>query len=136
MDKKKVGGIVVMMLFAFGILMLFYQRHRFMENYKFTTGIVTEITGPGYESSGDYSILYDYRVGNKIYSSNTNYEYCNGWNRSQIKLLLVGKQFPVVYSPNVVGIGSIVLTQKNADRFHYQLPDSVRYYDSVLTCKP
>ena len=135
MDKNKIGGIVVLMFFALGILMLFYKRQQFMKNYEFTTGTVVEITGPGYHSTGDYSILYDYCVDNKKYHRNENYNFCSGWDRPKIKLLLVGKQFPVAYSVRDAGTCSMLLTQENADRFKYQLPDSVRYYDSALTCK-
>jgi len=134
-NKNKVGGIAVLMFFALWILMLFYKRHQFLRNYKFTSGIVIEITGPGYHSTGDYSVLYDYWIGNKKYHKDASYNYCRGWSKSKIKSLLVGKQFPVAYSTNDPGVCSILLTQDNADRFKFQLPDSVKFYDSVLTCK-
>jgi hypothetical protein len=135
MNKSKIGGIAVLMLFALGILILFYRRHQLLTNYKFTTGIVVGITGPGYHNGGDYSILYDYWVDHRKYHRNVNYSYCRGWNRSKLKLLLVGKQFPLAYAMKDPGACSMLLTQENADRFKYQLPDSVRYYDSILTCK-
>ena len=124
-----------MMFFTIGIAMLFYKRYQFMKNHVFTTGTVVEITGPGYHSTGDYSILYDYWVENKKYHRNENYNYCRGWTRQKIELLLVGKQFPVAFSANDPGVCSMLLTQDNADRFKYQLPDSVKFYDSVLSCK-
>lgn len=136
MNKNKIGGIAVLMFFGLCIIMLFYKRHQFLKNYRFTTGTVTEITGPGYHSTGDYSILYNFWVDHKKYHRNENNNYCSGWwSRSKIKLLLVGKQFPVAYSTNDPGTCSMLITQENADRFHYQLPDSVKFYDSALTCK-
>jgi hypothetical protein len=137
MKKKinKIAGIVVLVFLVLGVVLIFYNRHQFLENYKFTTGRVTEITPPGWKSSGDYSILYDYWIDNKIYHNNENYNYCRGLSMSKVKSLLVGKQFPVAYSANDAGTCSMLITQKNADRFHYQLPDSVRFYDSTLTCK-
>ncbi|MBS1948775.1 MAG: hypothetical protein JST47_13510 [Bacteroidetes bacterium] len=107
----------------------------FLKDYEFTIGRVTEITLPGWKSSGNYSILYDYWVNNKLYHNNENYDFCRGMSISKLKSLLIGKQFPVAYSTNDPGACSMLLTQENADRFHYALPDSVRYYDSVLTCK-
>jgi hypothetical protein len=137
MEKKinKSAGIVVLLFLVLGVVIIFYKRHQFLGNYKFTTGRVTEITPPGWKSSGDYSILYDYWVDNKIYHNNENYNYCRGMSISKAKILLIGKRFPVAYSANDPGTCSMLLTQENADRFKFQLPDSVRYYDSVLTCK-
>jgi hypothetical protein len=52
-----------------------------------------------------------------------------------MKDLLLGKQFPVVYGTKDPSAGTMLLSQDYADRFKYQLPDTVRFYDSVLNCK-
>jgi hypothetical protein len=54
---------------------------------------------------------------------------------TMIKALLLGKKFPVVYGTKSPSIGYMLLSQDYADKFKYTLPDSVRYYDSVLNCK-
>ena len=137
MEKKtvKILGRVIWIFLLLGVAIIFYKKYRFMKSYKFTTGRVTEITGPGYHSTGDFSVIYDYQIDNKKYHNNESYNYCGGMSMSEAKSLLVGKQFPVAYSANDAGTCSMLITQENADRFHYQLPDSVKYYDSVLTCK-
>ena len=54
---------------------------------------------------------------------------------SAIKALLVGKIFPVAYAVESPIAATLLLTQDNADRFKFGLPDSVKFYDSVLTCQ-
>jgi len=132
---NSIVGIIGLVVLVGGIILIFYKRHQFLENYKVTTGTVTEITGPGWKSSGDYSVLFEYLVKKKIYHGNENYNYCRGLNLSKVKLLLVGKQFAVAYSANDPGTSTMLITLKNAERFNYQLQDSLIRYDSLLLCK-
>ena len=112
-----------------------YKRYLLKHNFEFVTGKVTEITLPGWKSSGNYSVLYEYQVSGKLYRSNDNYNYCGQLGMNKLRALLVGKNFPVVYAVKDASTGILLLTEEIADRFHYQLPDSVKFYDSVLTCK-
>jgi hypothetical protein len=112
-----------------------YKKYLLSHNFAFVTGKVTEITPPGWKSSGDYSVLYEYQVSGKQYRSNNNYNYCGHLGRTKLSALLVGKNFPVAYAVKDASTGIMLLTEENAIQFHYQLPDSVKYYDSVLTCK-
>jgi len=141
-DKKssrkklnKIGGYIVV-LFLIGMLaFMLLERHRLLHRYEFTMGRVTEITKPGWRNYGDYSILYKYEVNGKEYKANSNFKYCPGQGMASLVSLLVGKQFPVAYAIESPFAADILLTQDNADRFKYILPDSVKFYDSVLTCK-
>jgi len=74
-----------------------------MKNYEFTSCKITEVTVPGYKSSGNYSIHYEFWVDNKMYRGNQNYNYCEGLNMAKIKSLLEGKKFPVAYCANDPG---------------------------------
>lgn len=132
---NRIGGIIALAFLISMVVIGIYKRHLLLNNFEITTGEVTEITPPGWKNSGDYSVLYEYKVKGKMYRSNNNYNYCRGQNMTEIKSLLVGKQFPVAYAVKDASTGTILLKQEDADRFKYQLPDSVRYYDSVLSCK-
>ena len=137
MERKfnKIGGIIAI---VFPITMLFiglYKRHLLKQNFAFAAGRVTEITLPGWKSSGDYSILFEYQVGGKKYRSNDNYNYCDHLGQTKLRALLVGKYFPVAYSVKDASTGVLLLTEETAGRFHFQLPDSVKLYDSLLACK-
>ncbi|MEO5594476.1 MAG: hypothetical protein ABIR15_13740 [Chitinophagaceae bacterium] len=135
MDKKKLSGLALLVFFAIVVCVGLFKRHQFSENYKFTAGKVTEITLPGWKSSGDYSVLYEYLLNGKIYRNNTNRSYCKGASISKLKLLLTDKKFTVAYSAKDYGVSSILLTQADADVVQYVLPDSVKVYDSILGCK-
>jgi hypothetical protein len=137
MGKKinRICGIIMIFLLVMGVVTAFYKRHIFLKNYKFTVGRVTEITPPGWHSSGDYSVLYEYSLRGRLYKNNMNYNYCRHMSTAKLEVLLVGKSFPIAYAAGDESISSMLLTQENADRFHYQLPDSLKIYDSVITCK-
>ena len=112
-----------------------YKRNQFRKNYAFTAGRIIEVTIPGWKSSGEYSINFKYIANNKEYSSNQEYKYCGDLTMSKVKTLLMGKQFPVAYSISDEGTCIMLLTLKNAEGFKYQLPDSIKMYDAIMTCK-
>lgn len=114
---------------------MLYKGYQFRHHFAFTTGTVTDITPPGYKGSGDYSIVFEYTVNGELYHGNNDLDFCRGQNRKQIGALLLGKRFPVVYGTKSPSGGGMLLSQSFADKFKYILPDSVRYYDSVLYCK-
>jgi hypothetical protein len=133
--NNKIGSYIVVSLFVIGFLCMLYKAYQFWHHFAFTTGTVIAITPPGYKSSGDYSIIFKYTVNGESYHGNNNPNFCSGQNRAQIKALLLGKQFPVVYGTKGPSAGVMLLNQDYANKFNYTLPDSIRYYDSVLNCK-
>jgi hypothetical protein len=126
---------IVVSLFVIGFLCMLYYGYQFRKHFAFTTGTVAYITPPGYKGSGDYSIVFEYTVNGERYHGNNDLKFCAGQDRTQMKTLLLGKRFPVVYGTKSPSIGYMLLSQDYADKFKYTLPDSVRYYDSVLYCK-
>lgn len=133
--NNKIGARIVVSLLIIFCLWMLYEGFEFRRHFAFTTGTITAITPPGYKGSGDYSIIFKYIVNGKFYHGNNDLVFCRGQDRSQIKALLLGKQFAVVYGTRSPSGGTMLLSQDYADKFKYQLPDSVRYYDSVLYCK-
>jgi|GEM_PF-3285661 len=133
--KNKIGGYLALAFLIIGFLYMLYKGYQLRHHYAFAVGTVTEITPPGYKSSGDYSILFEYKVNGNIYRGNNNPNFCDGQSREQIKALLLGKQFPVVYGIKSPSAGFMLLDQDYANKYKYTLPDSVRFYDSILNCK-
>ena len=134
-DKRKLCGLSLLTFFAMVVCVGLFKRHQFSGNDQFTVGKVTDITLPGWKSSGDYSVLYEYLLDGKTYRNNTNRSYCKGASITKLKLLLTDKEFTVVYSAKDYGVSSILLTQAGADIFKYLLSDSVKVFDSMLDCK-
>jgi hypothetical protein len=132
---NKIGGYIALAFLTGMLIFIFYKGYQLRHHFAFTTGRVSEITLPGYRNSGDYSVLFKYKVNGKVYSNNDDFNYCSGQSMAGMKSLLVDKQFPVVYAVKDPSGGFVLLTQEYADKYKYQLPDSIRYYDSVLTCK-
>jgi len=135
-DKKirRIGTPIVLAFFSGMLIFMFYKGYQIRHHFAFTTGRVTRIIGPAW-SSTKYDIIFEYKVNEEVYSSNNGYNHCDGQNHSQLRSLLLGKQFPVVYSVKSPSGGAMLLTQDFADKYKFQLPDSVRFYDSVLSCK-
>ena len=106
-----------------------------MIDYKFTTGHITEVNAPGWKNSGDYAVLYQYVVGNKVYQNNNNFKFCNYQTMQKMRIVLKDKKFPVAYSTKDATMSIMLITKKDAERFKYKIPDSLLIYDSILTCK-
>jgi hypothetical protein len=132
---KRISGMIALTVFIGAFIYMLYAGYQLRRNFKFTEGTITYITPPGWKHSGDYSIVFEYQVQGKVYNGNNNYNYCHGQSMAGMRSLLVGKQFPVVYAVKDPSTGFMLLTQQYANKYKYQLPDSVRFYDSVLTCK-
>jgi hypothetical protein len=137
MGKKinKIAGIIAAISLIVVVLIGFYKKHQFMEKYEFTSGKIIKVTITGWKSSGDYSVMYEYNVNNMPYLNDQNYNYCGYLNMVTVKSLLEGKEFPVAYSVNSPRTCMMLITLRNAERFHYTFPDSLKKYDSILTCK-
>lgn len=133
--NTKTGARIAISLFVIGFLAMLCKVYLFWHHFAFTTGTVTAITPPGYKGPGDYSIVFVYTANGEVYHGNNDLVFCSGQDREQIKALLLGKRFPVVYGTKSPSGGAMLLSQDYADKFKYTLPDSVRYYDSVLYCK-
>ena|ERR1700677_4703280 len=132
---NKIFGPVIAAFLIIGVIYAFYKRDQLHHYYAFAVGTVKAITPPGYKSYGDYSVLYNYEVNGHAYRNNLNCKICSGQTMTQIKALLIGKQFPVAYDTKDPVTGVLLLIQDDADKFKYTLSDSLKFYDSVLTCK-
>ncbi len=129
------GNYLGLALFFVAFLAMLYNAYQFRHHFAFTVGRVTRITPPRYRTTGNYSVLYEYKVKDKVYSQHNSYNYCRGQTMAQIRTLLIGKHFPVAYGTKDNSAATMLLTQENADKFKYTLPDSLRIYDTILTCK-
>jgi hypothetical protein len=136
LDKKigRIGLPIVLTFFAGMLIYGFYKGYQIRHHFAFTTGWVTRIIGPAWGST-KYDIIYEYNVNGKVYSGNNGYNKCDGQNARQLGALLLHKQFPVVYAVKSPSGGVMLLRQDYADKYKFQLPDSVRFYDSVLSCQ-
>jgi hypothetical protein len=128
--------------FLFGILAFaLYRKQEYLKHYAFTKGRITEVTGRSYKGSGDYSILYSYKVQNKECHKKEEFNYCGDLNMKKLRALLEGREFTVAYSVSSNGVCTMLMTLGNADGLKYNLADSaqfydsLKHYDSILTCK-
>jgi hypothetical protein len=135
-DKKigRIGLPVILVFFACMISYGVYKGYQIHHHFAFTTGTVTGIIGPRWGDT-KYDIIFEYKVNGEIYSNNDGYSTCEYLSHSKLVSLMVAKQFPVVYATKSPSGGFMLLTQDFANRYKFQLPDSVRFYDSVLSCK-
>ncbi len=66
MKADNVGFIIISFLIS-GVFYASFRRHELENNYKIASGQVTEVTGPGAKSGGDYGLNYIYEVNHKKY---------------------------------------------------------------------
>jgi len=103
--KKVNQNHIAVSLFIIGFFCTLYYVYQFRKHFAFTTGTIAYITPPGYKGSGDYSIVFEYTVNGERYHGNNDLNFCSGQNRAQMKTLLLGKKFPVVYGTKSPSIG-------------------------------
>jgi hypothetical protein len=130
----RIGVAIVVTFFAGMLTYMFYKGYQFRHHVAFTPGRVTRIIGPAWGST-KYDLIFEYNVNGAVYSGNNGYNICDHQNRAQLKSLFLGKWFPVVYAVKSPSGGTMLLNQDFADKYKFQLPDSVRYIDSILSCQ-
>lgn len=133
--NKKITGIIFIGLVFIWLAWNLFKTYQFKHNYSFVNGRVTRIDGPGWKSSGDYAVLYEYLINGKKYTGNNNYNFCGDLNFESIRTLLQGKTFPILYSDKDKNQSILILTKANAEKYNYKMLDSLLIYDSILTCK-
>lgn len=134
-EKIRQIGLPIFLTFFGGMLIyMFYKGYQIRNHFALANGRVTRIVGPAW-GSNKYDIIFEYEVNGEIYGGNNGYNTCDGQNTKQLGSLFLHKQFPVVYAVKSPSAGFMLLTQDFADKYKFQLPDSVRFYDSILSCK-
>lgn len=133
--KNKVVGIIFIGLVVIWVSYNLFKAHQFKLNYSIAHGNIYKIDGPGWKSSGDYAVLYEYFINGKKFTGNNNYNFCGNLNFENLNTFLKNKTFPVLYSNTDNSQCILILTKSNAQRYNYNLPDSLLVYDSILTCK-
>jgi hypothetical protein len=133
---KKISSIIMGIAMAAFLSYIIYRAFQLRNNFRFTTGHIYDIRASGNKyNAGDFAIFYEYFVDGVKYQGDNGYFYCDSGSLKKIKLLFMGKSFPLVYAENIHGAGFLIITQKGADKYNYTIPDSLRMYDSVLSCK-
>ena len=114
MDKNKINKISKYILIGFGLLVvgsfmrdIFIYGPRLREKGRYTIGIVYDYS----QYKGGASIYYEYKVGNKLYYSNT---AVGGIKKNK----LLEKRFLVRYVYDEIDLSEILL--------EYPVPDSIK----------
>ena len=131
---NKIIGLIFFTSMAFTLVYALFRRRELRHNYEISICKVSYITAPGWHSSGDYSIVYEYEVRHKKYSDNLNLTICPSRRLREIKAALLQKNFPVAYDKSNPATSNIILSQNAARTFHYKLPDSLMSIIQMVDC--
>ena len=138
MRNKKIiniiGGCVFVSAIAIWVISNFYKYDQLSRNFAIAEGIVNQIAPATYKNN-NRSILYEYTIEGKKYSGENSLSLCGGLTNDKVRTLLINQHFPVAYSPIDTSLSIIIITQKDAKRFNYKMTETMRKFDSVLTCK-
>jgi hypothetical protein len=119
---------------AFMLTYALFRRHELRNNFEISVCKVTYITGPGWHSSGDYSIIFDYEIRHKKYSNNTNLNICPSRRLRDIKAALLQKHIPIAYDKFDPGTSNIILSKSAAKIYNYKIPDSLMPVIQLVDC--
>ncbi|MBT9484328.1 hypothetical protein [Sediminibacterium sp.] len=131
---KKIIAILVIGLIVFWLIWSEYKNRHLRTHFIITTGHITGITGTSYKNN-NRSVLYDYEVAGKLLHGENNLAPCVKTDSQGLRLLLVNQEFPVAYDTDNFQKSDIILRQREAALYNYQIPPSRQYIDSVLSCK-
>ena len=135
MAKKNSKLITIVLILVLITSWALWKRHQFSKNYKICIGNINRITTPGWKQSGDYTILYEFKVEGKTYNGTTNRNFCGNLDMDKVRSLLVNKSFPIAYLPGDCETCTLILNNDDARRFNYHLSEDLNKYDSILTCQ-
>jgi hypothetical protein len=135
--KNNIKGILALVFFVGMGSYIAYSIYQLKNNFKITAAKVNEIQVSGFKNSpGDYCVLYEYYIDGEKYKSSSCYSFCNNTQTvKKVRALLQDKTFPVAYAQKSKSVSFLLILQKDADKYNYIIPDSLRIYDSVLSCK-
>ena len=134
MSKKTISISIVIILIALFVVVGLFKRNEFEKHYITTSGMITDIVSAGSKNSGDYSVLYEFKVNGHTIQGSCNHYLCGSLTFDYLKGLLRNKSFPILYSTTASSQNVIVLTIKEATRFNFNIPDSIKKYDSIINC--
>jgi hypothetical protein len=115
--------------------LMFYRAWLVKKDHRFTIGVVTSVGEPGYRSTGDYAINYEYYLDGHRHYMNFNSKFCGNLTIHELNERLSGKHVAVAYSTQHPGDCVLLITLEMAEKYHFVMPDSLKVYDSLLTCK-
>ena len=72
---NRIGALLIIGFLVFWLIRSLYKNFQFKNDFEITIGQVSKITTPGWKSSGDYSMLYEYTINGKKYVGNNNYTF-------------------------------------------------------------
>ncbi len=85
--------------------------------------------------SNKYDVFYEYTVNGEVYSNYNGYYTCDGQKIRQNGVIAASQNISGSVCCEVTIRRKDALKQESADKFQFQLPDSVKVYDSILSCK-
>ncbi len=87
-----------------------FRRHELDNNYKISIGTVTEMTGPGARSGGDYGLNYIYEVDHQKYTGEITLDLCKNIKLREVRQRTLNKNFQVAYDAKHPVTGMIILS--------------------------
>ena len=121
------GNIIGFILFwsivgSLILLLLFYPRFDFKKNGKYS---VAEIYDFGVLSKSGHSICFRFSINNQQFKSC----YAETFSNSKLRLMLLGKKFPVIYNPEKPEECDILITEYDFKEYDLVYPDSLYWVE-------
>jgi hypothetical protein len=125
--NKKKEAIVGIILFIGGILIFilinfFVQKFDFKKNGKYS---IAEIYDFHVLAKSGHSICFKFSINNQQFKSCQFETFSN----STLRLMLLGKKFPVIYNPEKPGECEILITEYDFKEFGLEYPDSLYWVE-------
>jgi hypothetical protein len=131
---KIITTVLLSILIAFWLFWSDYKIRHLRTNFIITTGHITGITGASFKNN-NRSVLYDYLVNGKTLHGENNLSPCVTMNSQELLQLLANTKFAVAYDFDDTSKSEIILREREAKIYKFHLPQSLKFIDSLLSCK-
>lgn len=132
MEYKKNGHFVFLGIILLMFITVILKTNSLKKNNTTITCTITSVRLSA--KNGKFIIGAEFIVNNKIQTLSTQMS-CSDYKLYDLSIKLVGKSVIALYEPNNPSNNILLLEEKMFNSFHINMPDSLRWIDSIATCK-
>lgn len=132
--KKRISVFLILVMLLSWICYGLFRRYHLDKYYKLTTGQINHISIGGYKNK-NRDVHYEYYINGRRLFGDNEILNCNNYTTLDLSRLIVNRKFFVAYDSIYTNQSIIILTEKQAKRFHVPITDTLLHYDSIINCK-
>ena len=126
-NKKDILPYTIIIVFIFSVVIwALINKKQLKDAHEISIAKISDYTYGGRGHVGSLTLIFNFKIESKDIEGSTEYQSTD-LSDSDVKLLFLGKSFPVTYNPNNPKNCLLLIKQKDFERFGYTFPDSLKW---------